>query len=97
MTLSRRCGQLGGIAGLTALGLRALGRKVSRVRKLAAFALMALTSGAVMLVTARAGFTAVESYLMLVVVGTPVLVACGALAEGIGPRQVRNRRGRTSR
>lgn len=62
------------------------------MRKLAAFAIMAATSAAVMVITGRAGFTVVESYLTLLAVGAPVLIACGALAEGIGPGAFRNRR-----
>ncbi len=61
------------------------------VRKLAASMLMIACSMLVMVVTARAGYTVAESYVTLLLVGTPVLVACGALAEGIGPGTIRNR------
>jgi len=53
---------------------------------------MIATTVTVMLLTGRAGYTVVESYLALLVVGAPVLVACIALAEGIGPSAIRNRR-----
>jgi hypothetical protein len=62
------------------------------VRYLAAFLIMIAPTVTVMLLTGRAGYTVVESYLALLVVGAPVLVACIALSEGIGPRTVRNGR-----
>ena len=63
------------------------------VRYLAAFLIMIATTVTVMLLTGRAGYTVVESYLALLVLGSPVLVACIALSEGVGPSAHRSKRG----
>lgn len=62
------------------------------MRKVAAFVIVIVVTWAVLLGTARAGFTVVESYLTLAVVAVPLLFGCILLSEGIDPRSLRLRR-----
>lgn len=62
------------------------------MRKIAAFVIVIVVTWAVLLATARAGFSVVGSYLALAVVAMPLILGCILLAEGVDPRSLRLRR-----